>query len=207
MAREIENNKVHLIGKIIGDFTLSHEKFGEKFYTVKLEVKRLSDKTDIIPMMISDRLINISENYVGRTAEVYGQFRSYNRHEGNRNHLTLYMFVLEISFMEEITYYIKTNQIFLDGYICKPPLYRKTFLGRKITNVFLAVNRNYGKSDYIPCIAWGRNAVYASNLNVGDQLRVEGRIQSRNYQKRISETEVETRMAIEVSVSKLVLVQ
>ena len=201
--KTIENNKVSVIGKIVSGFTFSHEVFGEGFYLVDLEVNRLSDQADVIPLMISERLLNVSEDYIGCTVEAIGQFRSYNRHEGARNRLVLSVFVREINFMEEFTDYTKTNQIFLDGYICKVPIYRKTPLGREIADILLAVNRPYGKSDYIPCICWGRNARYASGFEVGGHVQVYGRIQSREYVKKLSETEVEHRVAYEVSVSKV----
>ena len=168
-----------------------------------LEVSRLSEQSDIIPLMISERLLNVGEDYIGCTVEATGQFRSYNRHEGTRNRLVLSVVVREISFMEEFTDYTKTNQIFLDGYICKIPIYRKTPLGREIADILLAVNRPYGKSDYIPCIAWGRNARYASGFEVGARVRIWGRVQSREYTKKLSDSECEKRVAYEVSVSKL----
>lgn len=199
----IENNKVNIIGKIVSGFKFSHEMFGEGFYLVDVAVSRLSNNTDIIPLMISERLINIEENYIGCTIEALGQFRSYNRHEGTKNHLELYVFVIELTFMEEFTDYMKTNLIFLDGYICKVPIYRKTPLGREIADLLLAVNRPYGKSDYIPCIVWGRNARYAASFEVGDRVRVCGRVQSREYTKKISNLEREKRIAYEVSVSKM----
>ena len=203
--KTIENNKVSVIGKIVSGFTFSHEVFGEGFYLVDLEVNRLSDQADVIPLMISERLLNVSEDYIGCTVEAIGQFRSYNRHEGARNRLVLSVFVREINFMEEFTDYTKTNQIFLDGYICKVPIYRKTPLGREIADILLAVNRPYGKSDYIPCICWGRNARYVSSFTVGSRCLVWGRIQSREYMKKISEELTEKRIAYEVSVSKLEL--
>lgn len=199
----IENNKVSVIGEIVSGFTFSHEVFGEGFYLVDVAVSRLSDQADIIPLMISERLININEDYVGCTIEALGQFRSYNRHEGPKNRLVLSIFVREITFMEEFTDYTKTNQIFLDGYICKVPIYRKTPLGREIADLLVAVNRPYGKSDYIPCIAWGRNARYASGFEVGSRVKLWGRVQSREYTKKISDMECEKRIAYEVSVSKL----
>ena len=177
--------------------------FGEGFYLVDLEVNRLSDQADVIPLMVSERLVDVTENYQGCTVEAIGQFRSYNRHEGSRNRLVLSVFVREIHFMEEFTDYTKTNQIFLDGYICKTPIYRKTPLGREIADILLAVNRPYGKSDYIPCIAWGRNARYVSNFRVGTRACIWGRVQSREYTKKISESECETRVAYEVSVQCL----
>ena len=201
--KAIENNKVTVIGKIVSGFTFSHEVFGEGFYVVDLEVSRLSEQSDIIPLMISERLLNVGEDYIGCTVEATGQFRSYNRHEGTRNRLVLSVFVREISFMEEFTDYTKTKQIFLDGYICKIPIYRKTPLGREIADILLAVNRHYGKSDYIPCIAWGRNARYASGFEVGARVRIWGRVQSREYTKKLSDSECEKRVAYEVSVSKL----
>lgn len=170
---------------------------------VNLSVNRLSEQADVIPLMVSERLLNVEKDYQGCTVEAIGQFRSYNRHEGVKNRLVLSVFVREIHFMEEFTDYTKTNQIFLDGYICKPPVYRKTPLGREIADLLLAVNRPYGKSDYIPCIAWGRNARYASGFEVGIRVQVWGRVQSREYTKKISETECEKRVAYEVSISKL----
>ena len=203
----IENNKVSVIGEIISGFTFSHEVFGEGFYVVEVAVNRLSEQADIIPLMISERLIRVQEDYRGCTVEAIGQFRSYNRHEGVKNRLVLSVFVREINFMEEFTDYTKTNQIFLDGYICKEPIYRKTPLGREIADLLLAVNRPYGKSDYIPCICWGRNARYANNFHVGERCEVWGRIQSREYMKKLDEENVERRVAFEVSVSKLELME
>ena len=199
----IENNKVSVIGEIISGFTFSHEVFGEGFYMVDVAVNRLSEQADIIPLMISERLIDVEANYIGCTIEALGQFRSYNRHEGTKNRLVLSIFVREIHFLEEFTDYTKTNQIFLDGFICKESVYRKTPLGREIADLLVAVNRSYGKSDYIPCICWGRNARFASGFEVGSHVQIWGRIQSREYVKKVSETQVEQRVAYEVSVSKI----
>ena len=199
----IENNQVTIMGKVATEFSFSHEVFGEGFYMVEVEVKRLSNLEDRIPLMISERLIDVTQDYTGEYIMVHGQFRSYNRHEEQKNRLVLSVFVREISFMEEEPDGTKTNSIWLDGYICKEPIYRKTPLGREIADLLLAVNRPYGKSDYIPCICWGRNARYASGFEVGEHVQLLGRIQSREYVKRISDTETEKRVAYEVSVSKL----
>ena len=199
----IENNQVSIMGKIASDFTFSHQVFGEGFYTLELVVKRLSDSEDRIPLMVSERLIDVTQNYEGEYIQVQGQFRSYNRHEEKKNRLVLSVFVRELSFVDEIDDSMITNQIFLDGYICKTPVYRKTPLGREIADLLLAVNRPYGKSDYIPCICWGRNARYASAFEVGGHVLIWGRIQSRDYMKKVSETESEKRTAYEISVSKL----
>lgn len=199
----IENNKVSVIGEVVSEFTFSHEVFGEGFYLVSLSVSRLSDQVDVIPLMVSERLLDVKQDYRGRTVEAVGQFRSYNCHEGVKNRLVLSVFVRELNFLEEFTDCTKTNQIYLDGYICKEAIYRKTPLGREIADLLLAVNRPYGKSDYIPCIAWGRNARYASGFAVGSRVRVWGRVQSREYTKKLSETQCEKRVAYEVSVSKL----
>lgn len=201
--KSMENNKVTVIGEIVSDFTFSHEVYGEGFYVTNLSVSRLSDQSDIIPLMVSERLVNVHQNYIGQTVAATGQFRSYNRHEGNRNRLLLSVFVREIEFMESFDDYTKTNLIFLDGYICKQPVYRKTPLGREIADLLVAVNRPYGKSDYIPCIAWGRNARFASGFEVGGRVRVWGRVQSREYTKKINEVDCEKRTAYEISVSKL----
>ncbi len=199
----MENNKVTVIGEIISGFTFSHEVFGEGFYLTEISINRLSDQVDVIPLLVSERLLDITGDYTGMLVEASGQFRSYNRHEGTKNRLILSVFVREIMFLEEFNDYTKTNQIFLDGYICKTPVYRKTPLGREIADLLVAVNRPYGKSDYIPCIAWGRNARYASGFEIGSRICVWGRVQSREYVKRLNETESEKRVAYEVSVSKL----
>lgn len=191
------------MGEVASAFTYSHEVFGEGFYMVDVLVKRLSNSEDRIPLMISERLIDVTQDYTGEFIMVNGQFRSYNRHEELKNRLVLSVFVREVEFIEEEMDGAKTNSILLEGYICKKPIYRKTPLGREIADLLLAVNRPYGKSDYIPCICWGRNARYASGFEVGEHVQILGRIQSRDYVKKISETETETRTAYEVSVSKL----
>jgi len=199
----IENNQVTIIGEVASEFTFSHEVFGEGFYMVEVLVKRLSNSDDRIPLMISERLIDVSQDYTGEYIMATGQFRSYNQHEEKKNRLVLSVFVREVSFVEEELDGAKTNTILLDGYICKRPIYRKTPLGREIADLLLAVNRPYGKSDYIPCICWGRNARFASGFEGGEHVQVLGRIQSREYVKKLSETETEKRVAYEVSVSKL----
>lgn len=209
LDKVIENNRVSIIGEVVSDFKFSHEVFGEGFYLVSVSVNRLSDMVDIIPLMISERLIDVTKDYKGMKLEVSGQFRSYNRHEGVKNKLILSIFVRELQFVDDNDMpeeQAKSNQIFLDGYVCKPPIYRKTPLGREIADVLIAVNRPYGKSDYIPCIAWGRNARYAASIEVGGHLQIWGRVQSREYTKKLSDEEVEKRVAYEVSVSKIEVV-
>ena len=166
----IENNQVIMAGEIVSEFVFSHEVFGEGFYMLEISVRRLSNSYDVIPLMISERLIDVTRDYRGETIAVSGQFRSYNRHEEKKNRLVLSVFVRELEFVEEEPESSRTNQIFLEGYICKPPVYRKTPLGREIADLLLAVNRPYGKSDYIPCICWGRNARYASAFEVGGHV-------------------------------------
>ncbi len=199
----IENNQVSIIGEVVSDFTFSHEVFGEGFYMLDVQVERLSSSQDIIPIMVSDRLIDVNGDYKGEYIQVSGQFRSYNRHEEKKNKLILSVFVRELEFVEEEVETAKINQIELDGYICKAPVYRRTPLGREIADLLVAVNRPYGKSDYIPCICWGRNARFASGFEVGGHVKVLGRIQSREYMKKLNEFESEKRIAYEVSVSKL----
>lgn len=203
----IENNQVVIMGEVVSDFVFSHEIFGEGFYMVEVNVPRLSDSSDIIPLMVSERLIDVEGDYKGLNIMVQGQFRSYNRHEERKNRLVLSVFAREIEFVDETPESSKTNQIYLDGYICKDPIYRKTPLGREIADLLLAVNRPYGKSDYIPCICWGRNARFASNFSVGTRCEIWGRIQSREYMKRLSDEDAEKRIAYEVSVSKLELME
>ena len=203
----IENNQVVIMGEIVSDFQFSHEIFGEGFYMIDVKVPRLSESSDIIPLMVSERLIDVEEDYKGLNITVQGQFRSYNRHEERKNRLVLSVFAREIEFVDETPESSKTNQIYLDGFICKEPIYRKTPLGREIADLLLAVNRPYGKSDYIPCICWGRNARFASNFTVGTRFEIWGRIQSREYIKKISEEDAQKRVAYEVSVSKLELLE
>ena len=198
----INNNQVEVAGEIISTFEYSHEIFGEGFYMVKLLVNRLSEATDEIRLMISDRLVDVRKDCRGKYLRAFGQFRSYNTHEENHNHLILSVFVRDLEFLDSMED-VKPNQIQLDGFICKQPVYRMTPLGREICDILLAVNRSYGKSDYIPCICWGRNARFAGSLEIGARIELVGRIQSREYQKRISEFEVVKRTAYEVSVNKL----
>lgn len=208
MSREQENNKVTLSGEIVSNFEFDHEVFGEGFYTAMLSSERTSGQKDIIPVMASERLVDVKEDWTGRFVRVSGQFHSYNKHEGEKNHLILSVFARELEDITEERHFgfEDENIIFLDGYICKQSIYRKTPLGREIADILLAVNRPYGKSDYIPCVAWGRNARFAGGLEVGTRLQIEGRIQSREYQKRISDGKYETRTAYEVSISKLTVV-
>ena len=170
---------------------------------VDVAVNRLSNFADYIPVMVSERLLDVSKDWKGQYISVVGQFRSYNRHEEKKNRLVLSVFARELSLVQEVDEDVKSNQIFLDGYICKEPIYRKTPLGREIADLLIAVNRSYGKSDYIPCICWGRNARFASTFEVGTHVQIQGRIQSREYVKKINELETEKRIAYEVSVSKI----
>lgn len=197
--KTLENNQAIANGEIVSGFEFSYETFGEGFYIVYLSSKRKSGAADIIPVMVSNRLVPTDENWTGNFVTVSGQFRSYNKHENGRSRLALSLFALSFDIEEETG----KNNIFLDGYICKEPIYRNTPLGREIADLLIAVNRSYGKSDYIPCICWGRNARFASGFTVGSHVQIWGRIQSREYQKKKSETEHETRTAYEVSVSKI----
>ena len=198
------NNQVTIAGEVVSEFTFSHEVYGEHFYIVNIAVCRLSNSYDVIPVMVSERLIDVTSDYRGCVLQVSGQFRSYNRHEENRNRLVLSVFAREaVLASQEDEDEQNPNHIFLDGYVCKHPVYRKTPLGREIADVLLAVNRPYGKSDYIPCICWGRNARFADKFEVCSHIQIWGRIQSREYQKKIAEDQYEKRVAYEVSVSKL----
>ncbi|MBR6542738.1 MAG: single-stranded DNA-binding protein [Anaerotignum sp.] len=198
-----ENNTVLIAGTITEGCVFSHEVYGEGFYTFRISSERLSDKADILPVTISERLIDKELLQVGVKVDIVGQLRSYNNYGSKKNRLVLTIFAREIRLMED-TEDKSENQIFLNGFICKAPVYRKTPFGREISDILVAVNRAYNKSDYIPCIAWGRNARFISNLEVGANIKVWGRVQSRVYQKRMGE-EVEERVAYEVSVSKIEL--
>ena len=192
------NNNVTIAGEIMAEYAYSHEVMGERFYTTVVKSERLSGTSDLIPIMISERLISALTDDTGAFVNINGEFRSYNDKENRK--LVLSVFTYDISFLEDVR---NVNDIELIGYICKESVYRTTPLGREITDVLLAVNRSYGKSDYIPCVMWGRNARFVENLAVGTKLKVNGRIQSREYNKKISDNEFETRTAFEMSVSRL----
>ena len=198
----LKNNQAVIAGEIISDFEFNHEVFGEGFYFVKLKVSRLSHSSDIIPLLVSERLIDVKQSHIGQFLEARGQFRSHNKQESDKNRVVLFLLAKEIEMIDSAENR-NPNEIFLDGYICKEPVYRTTPLGREIADVLLAVNRAYGKSDYIPCICWGRNARYAGNLTVGSRIQLRGRIQSREYQKRIGEGKVVDKIAYEVSASQM----
>lgn len=197
-----ENNQATIIGKIVSPFTLSHEKYGERFCLMDVFTKRLSDSGDRIPIMLSEQLVDVTQDYTGEFVKISGQFRSYNRHGRSKNRLLLAVFAREIVFLKEEPEQMETNTLLLKGYLCKPPVYRKTPLGREITDLLIVVNRSY-RSDYLPCICWGRTARYASNLTIGTYVSITGRIQSREYIKRLTENLTEKRVAYEVSIIRM----
>ena len=198
-----ENNYLVLIGKIISDKTFSHEIYGESFYVFNLEVPRLSGNEDIIPITISERLIANFDLTIGRKVVIEGQFRSYNSYENEKNRLVLTVFAKDIIDYKEEQEENVSNEVVLNGYVCKKPIYRKTPFGREISDILLAVNRAYNKSDYIPCITWGRNARFCENVAVGTEVRIVGRVQSREYEKKHEDGTVEKKVAYEVSVASL----
>lgn len=200
MENYMENNNVIIGGKIVEGIEFSHEIYDEKFYKFSILTKRLSEHEDVLPVIISERIIDLEEIQVGKIVKIVGQFRSYNMQTETRNKLVLSVFVKEIEFAEEDV--LTLNDANFVGYICKAPIYRKTPLGREIADVLIAVNRTYKKSDYIPCILWGRNAKFCENMEVGTLVKVNGRIQSRSYEKKLENGEVIKKVAYEVSVSK-----
>ncbi len=204
-----ENNQLVLVGKVTSEKRFSHEIYGEKFYIFDLSVPRLSGNADNIPITISERLLLEEDLAIGKNIVIEGQFRSYNSFENERNRLVLTVFAKEIKFAENQEEEFKptkentSNEVILDGFICKKPIYRKTPFGREIADVLLAVNRAYNKSDYIPCIAWGRNARFCENIPVGTEVRIVGRVQSRQYEKKYEDGTSEMKIAYEVSVASL----
>ena len=204
-----ENNHLVLIGKIVSDKSYSHEIYGEKFYVFNLEVVRLSSTVDIIPITVSERLLTGLDLQIGKKVTVEGQFRSYNNYDNEKNRLILTVFAKEIIETEELEDDKEeiTNEVTLVGYICKKPIYRQTPFGREIADVLLAVNRAYNKSDYIPSIAWGRNARFCQNIEVGTEVKITGRIQSRTYEKKHEDGTTETRVAYEVSIASMEVVE
>ena len=209
-TKYLENNHLVLVGKVTSDKKFSHEIYGESFYIFDLEVARLSGNSDIIPITISERLILEKELEIGDKVAIEGQFRSYNSYENEKNRLILTVFAKDIKYLseedEENSSEKVSNEVTLIGYICKKPIYRQTPFGREISDILLAVNRAYNKSDYIPAIAWGRNARFCQNIEVGTKVKITGRVQSRNYEKKFEDGTTQTRTAYEVSISSLEIV-
>ena len=221
----LENNYLTLVGKVTSDKQFSHEIYGERFYSFDLSIPRLSGSEDIIPVTVSERIINDDMMAIGSKLLVKGQFRSYNSYENEKNRLILTVFAKDIEKLEEnnevqvdeegveqpANDFVKkdmiTNEVVLVGYICKKPIYRQTPFGREIADLLLAVNRAYNKSDYIPSIAWGRNARFCQNLEVGTEVKIVGRVQSRNYEKKYEDGTVVKKVAYEVSIGSLEVVK
>ena len=222
----LENNYLTLVGKVTSEKRFSHEIYGESFYAFDLQIPRLSGSEDIIPITVSERLINDEMMQIGTRLLIKGQFRSYNSYENEKNRLILTVFAKDVKKLEEDEQEHKidengneviandfarkdivTNEVVLIGYICKKPIYRQTPFGREIADILLAVNRAYNKSDYIPSIAWGRNARFCQNLEVGTEVKIVGRIQSRNYEKKLPDGTVINKTAYEISVSKFASVE
>lgn len=211
----LDNNHLTLVGKITSDKRFSHEIYGESFYIFDLEVPRLSGNSDIIPITISERLVTNDNLEIGKKVLIEGQFRSYNSYENEKNRLILTVFAKDIKFEEENNdedineeeeKEIISNEVTLIGFICKKPIYRQTPFGREIADILLAVNRAYNKSDYIPAIAWGRNARFCQNIEVGTKVKISGRVQSRKYEKKYEDGRTETRTAYEVSIGSLEII-
>ena len=214
----LENNYLTLVGKVTGEKRFSHEIYGERFYIFDLSIPRLSGNADIIPVTVSERLITDSMLEEGKQLMVKGQFRSYNSYENEKNKLILTVFAKDIVEVKEpetvegeendiVSKETITNEVVLIGFVCKKPIYRQTPFGREIADLLLAVNRAYNKSDYIPTIAWGRNARFCQNLEVGTQVKIVGRVQSRQYEKKFEDGTSEIRVAYEVSVGSLEVIQ
>lgn len=191
-----ENNRVLLVGTVNGNFEFDHENYGEKFFRGFVETKRTSDVVDKIPVLVSEKLIDSAVSYDGKTVKIMGEYRSFNY--DRKLHLNVFANTLDIVDCE----HPHINEVYIEGFICKTPVYRQTPKGRFITELIVAINRRYGKSDYLPCIAWGRNAGLASRFEVGTKIAAEGRIQSRQYKKVVGE-ESEEKVAYEISISWL----
>ncbi len=210
-----DNNHLTLMGKVTSEKRFSHEIYGECFYIFDMEIPRLSDISDIIPVTISERLILDDKLTIGANILIRGQFRSYNSYENEKNKLILTVFAKDIFYEEEIEEQLQgedskepvSNEVVLTGYICKKPIYRQTPFGREISDLLLAVNRAYNKSDYIPAIAWGRTARFCQNLEVGTEVRVIGRVQSRTYEKKFEDGTAVTKVAYEVSIGSLEIIE
>ena len=196
----MNNNKVFLSGIVVEKPVFSHETFGEGFYEVKLSVPRLSEHNDILPITVSEKLLKSFQS--GKQVSLKGQLRSFNKLYGERSRLVLNVFVREIIDDDES---MNPNIIEISGFVCKEPVYRTTPFNREICDVLVAVNRAYNKSDYLPCIAWGRNARYIKDAKIGTKIDIVGRIQSRDYQKKLESGEILTKTAYEISINRISL--
>ena len=206
MEERMKNNKATFSGEIISEFEYSHEVLGEKFYTSVLSVRRKSGVSDNIPFMVSERLVDVAELWTGQIVMLSGQIRSHNNRNGDKHKLVLFVFVREISLLYEHEKY-DSNNVVIDGYICKEPIYRRTPLGREITDVIFAVNRVYAKTDYVPSVFWGRSAKFIGCLDVGTRIKAAGRLQSREYIKKHDDGTEETKTAYEFSVSTFEVIE
>lgn len=199
-----KNNEVKIAGRVTEGFSFSHELFGEGFYYTKVAVTRLSDIDDILPVIVSERIVDVNQNLEGRNVELEGEWRSYNKHIDGKSQLKLYVFVKKIIFRD--TAFYGENKVVLDGYLCKTPIYRKTPLGREVTEVLVAVNRAFGKSDYIPCIFWGKSAKYMAKMEIGDNIKLKGRIQSRECPGKNESGGEDVKVVYEISVSSFEII-
>lgn len=196
-----ENNRVLLVGTVNEDLTFSHEIYGVKFFGLSVATRRSSGAMDLVPVLVSEKLLNANDSYYGKTVQIMGEYRSRNTEKGN---LELNVFANSFEVVADDTEHI--NEIYLEGFVCKTPVFRTTPLGRHISEILVAVNRRYYKSDYIPCITWGRNASFASRLEVGNKIAIEGRIQSREYKKVVDEIET-VKIAYEISIGWLHIIE
>ena len=200
MFEQMNNNKVHIKGKILSSPKYTHQVYDEEFYEINLEVPRLSSSVDIIPVTVSSKVLEDYDFSIGNILSINGQFRSYNKQVDGKSKLVLTVFAREILVDDNTE---NPNNIELTGYVCKEPVFRTTPFKREICDVLIAVNRAYNKSDYLPCIAWGRNARYVKNIEVGEKISLIGRIQSREYEKRLPDDSTEKRIAYEISITKI----
>ena len=197
-----ENNQAIIRGEIASRFVFSHEFYGIRFYEVFVKVRRRSDAVDLLPVLVSDEQVDVTADHIGDFITVNGQYRSRNRHDGQKRRLILYVYAKKVGFTGAELDADKMNHVMLDGFIVQVPVFRRTLLGKEITDIILAVNRSYGHTDYIPCILWGKDAEEAADWEVGKHVQITGKIQSRIYTKKMTETESEERVAYEVSVKK-----
>lgn len=181
MEQMLDENRAVLTGTVLAGPEFSHKTYGESFYIITLGVTRKSGYEDCVPLMMSEKLMCGCDITAGEMITVEGQIRTYNRQYDGRNHLMIVIFAKSWEYVNADSE--MENNVLLEGFVCKETVRRTSPLGRELCDIMLAVNRMYNKSDYIPCIAWGRNAIFAGELNVGDKIYIEGRLQSRKYRK------------------------
>ena len=197
-------NAGRFVGCVLSEPVFSHENHGEDYFRIMLQIARLSGSADTLPLLVSRTQLEQTPVFAGERLAAEGEVRSFNNRSGVGSKLVLTVFVRTLRSAQADE--PDCNRLTLQGTLCRAPIYRRTPLGREICDLTLAVNRRYGRADYLPCICWGTVARNCAERAVGDELRLEGRFQSRSYVKKLGEQSV-SRTAYEVSAMSVQLLE